>query len=954
MARNNQNIAPLHSASSDDEMCETENNSLLESVPILPGRIQMAIMTKKPTNEPNSAFFYFTTDEQLVYANFYQDFGPLNLAKLYRFCNILNSALQDEAHEEKTFVYYTRKDPKKILNAAYLIGSFCIIYHQFGVPALMKMLGPILKQANGAKFCDASLNDLTFLSLKDCFGGIRKAVQRNFFNFNDFNLIDYEHYECVENGDFNWIVPGKLLAFCGPNSRTERTSDSIMLGPEEYIDYFLANNVTTVVRLNSPRYDSHAFMRHGIQHHDLYFSDGTSPSERLAKQFLKIVENSRGAVAVHCKAGLGRTGTLIAAYLMKHYQFTAMESIAWLRVCRPGSVIGQQQTWLISKQSQLLQEGEIFRQQRHHVYIPPERHEYGVYSMVKHENAQNASQTPIAQSTATGTTRELDSENVQRISQRVDTMRLNDEDDQEGGDRVDSASLANNNIVHCKLIRMKKVAKVTTRHTRWTRFSSGRTVVSTATSMATTVRRGRGYITPLGGTPQQRTSLQDTLVNRKKTVTTRPEANATPSAVLRNQRNASIPTASQGDQLNSIKAARRQHVPTDASQQKINNTKMTTPPATITSSQADNSARPVVSALFAALDANKGDSAELAVSSSSATMTRKDTLKKNHSEDASISLPSHTFVAIVTTQVNQGKEIVYEFSLDCNLIVQTLLPRTLLPAMKKMKTSEVVVLFKPGSDYEKESISFAISLDMTDVLSIDRSAADAQNINVLNGYLRTALMRKEPNKVMHPVCEAEAIKLTENSIPAKLTWLLNERNRLKIRVCFDTMILAEAHPHPAYLLGLIKTATTLPVLSSPPRRHIKTTVMGMRESNTDQRVLFGVRLNLKWILERRRGFGGRARCSDMLKSVPQPGSSKGFKPAVRYTKSHSATAMEVEDSIGDTSLDHNGNNAASAAASSQQEKKEPIVPTTRTTSTATAETDISPSKRFRFDASRQW
>lgn len=45
-------------------------------------------------------------------------------------------------------------------------------------------------------------------------------------------------------------------------------------------------------------------------------------------------------------AGLGRTGTLIACYIMKHYKFTAAECIAWLRICRPGSVIGPQQNWL--------------------------------------------------------------------------------------------------------------------------------------------------------------------------------------------------------------------------------------------------------------------------------------------------------------------------------------------------------------------------------------------------------------------------------------------------------------------------------------------------------------------------------------------------------------------------------------------------------------------------------
>lgn len=45
-------------------------------------------------------------------------------------------------------------------------------------------------------------------------------------------------------------------------------------------------------------------------------------------------------------AGLGRTGTLIACYMMKHFKFTAAECIAWCRICRPGSIIGPQQNFL--------------------------------------------------------------------------------------------------------------------------------------------------------------------------------------------------------------------------------------------------------------------------------------------------------------------------------------------------------------------------------------------------------------------------------------------------------------------------------------------------------------------------------------------------------------------------------------------------------------------------------
>ena len=82
----------------------------------------------------------------------------------------------------------------------------------------------------------------------------------------------------------------------------------------------------------------------------MIFDDGTCPPLSMVKKFINLAHDMiivKGkAIAVHCKAGLGRTGCLIGAYLIYRHGFTANEIIAFMRFMRPGMVVGPQQHWL--------------------------------------------------------------------------------------------------------------------------------------------------------------------------------------------------------------------------------------------------------------------------------------------------------------------------------------------------------------------------------------------------------------------------------------------------------------------------------------------------------------------------------------------------------------------------------------------------------------------------------
>ncbi|KAL0216828.1 hypothetical protein RCL1_007311 [Eukaryota sp. TZLM3-RCL] len=322
------------------------------------------ILSLDSISSPNNDCFFFTTDDLYTYEPFVADFGPLHLGHTINFIRKLEQILSSSQHEGKRIYYCTSSDHSRRENAIFLICAFATLSlnktPDEAVLPFLSLRPPLVP------FRDASSGLSTFnLTILDLMKSLVKARSVGLFDLSSFDVVHYEFYSRVENGDMNWIIPGKILALAGPVEEGEgnQTPGYSTLTPGHYIPYFKKHNVSDVVRLNKKCYSAQRFTSEGINHHTMYFLDGSCPCSGYVRKFINIVDSASGAIAVHCKAGLGRTGTLIACWMMKEYMMTAVEALGWLRVVRPGSVIGPQQNFLVDMQAKIHKYARQLREQ---------------------------------------------------------------------------------------------------------------------------------------------------------------------------------------------------------------------------------------------------------------------------------------------------------------------------------------------------------------------------------------------------------------------------------------------------------------------------------------------------------------------------------------------------------------------------------------------------------------
>jgi atypical dual specificity phosphatase len=136
--------------------------------------------------------------------------------------------------------------------------------------------------------------------------------------------------------NFSWVIEGKLAGSGMPMNYSQFL-------------WVMTHGVKAIVTVREVPLPSKWFSNGNgddVDYFHLRVEDYSAPSLEEIDNTIDYIQqqiSKNKPVMVHCAAGRGRTGTILAAYLIKKENVTANQAIKKIRSIRPGSIQSNQQ-----------------------------------------------------------------------------------------------------------------------------------------------------------------------------------------------------------------------------------------------------------------------------------------------------------------------------------------------------------------------------------------------------------------------------------------------------------------------------------------------------------------------------------------------------------------------------------------------------------------------------------